>query len=278
MIEISPALLQSLIAGPLLLADLPEAPAFSYHRLTLPKNIAPLNLEQKLGHLYEEALAQLLESSPAFDLLAKNLQIQKDQHTTVGELDFLLRDLTTGQLIHLELATKFYLAVHSPEENTLTLPGPDARDNYFKKLARLRTHQLQLPTLFKGHLPPEFRDETIVTQNLVYGCLFDHITATTPAAPEHLNPSCRRGKWLTREQLPDYFPEGTTFQIIPKPLWPVPLELLPNTPLETWSPEKQITRCLMVRVEDHPTPYFIAPPGYPEVHQSSSVLKRVYPS
>ncbi|MEJ6580515.1 MAG: DUF1853 family protein [Akkermansiaceae bacterium] len=254
-------LLHSLINAPLLVGNLPEASTFPRHHLTLPDTTPDLNLHQKLGHLYEDALGLLLTNSPRYDLLAQNLQIQTDIHTTVGELDFLLRDLTSGQLIHLELATKFYLAVET--DTGLTLPGPDARDNYFRKLTRLRTHQLQLPRLSQSHLPPEFRHQAIVTQQLIYGCLFDHIESTAPATPESLNPNCRRGKWLTIDHLLRHFPPDTTFQIIPKPLWPVPFELLQNIPLEPWSATPSIDRCLMLKADDHHSPYFITPPNYP---------------
>ncbi|MGJ8695647.1 MAG: DUF1853 family protein [Verrucomicrobiaceae bacterium] len=255
-------ILNSLIHSSPLITHLPEASSFPHHSLSLPTEPPDLNLQQKLGHLYEDALALLLNASPRFDLLAQNLQIQKDAHTTLGELDFLLRDTSTGQLIHLELATKFYLAVDDE------LPGPDARDNYFKKLSRLRTHQLTLAQKHRDHLPPEFRDEPIITQQLIHGCLFDHLSAPTPATPELLNPTCRRGKWLTIDQLPHHFPPDTTYHLIPKPLWPVPLDLLTDTPLDPWSPPEKIDRCLMVRASHHQEPYFITPSNYPNQENS----------
>lgn len=255
------ALLDSLQRGPLLVGNLPESSTFPFQNLTIPPGHPNLNLQQKLGHLYEDALALLLDHSDQFDLVAQNLQIQKDAHTTVGELDYLIRDLASDDLIHLELATKFYLAVET--DSGLTLPGPDARDNYFRKLARLRTHQLQLPKLFRDHLPEKFRDQPIITEQLIYGCLFDHIDSTTPASPEFINPSCRRGKWLTIDELPSHFSGKTVFQMIPKPLWPAPLEALNTIPLELWSPETAVDRCLMVKVNDEPLPYFIAPTGFP---------------
>jgi hypothetical protein len=256
----SKALLKSLIASPLLVTDLPEAVAFTHSALHLPDHFPPLDLQQKLGHLYEDALAVLIEASPLYDLLARNLQIQSDTHTTVGELDFLLRDLRSGQLVHLELATKFYLAVQT--ESGLALPGPDARDNYFKKLHRLRTHQLLLPTSHQQHLPTAYRHEPIITQQLIFGCLFDHIASNKPATAEFISATCRRGRWLTIDQLPDQFPPDTTYQIIPKPLWPVPLELLIGIPLERWSPTASLDRCLMLRIRNEPLPYFIAPADY----------------
>lgn len=259
--SLSGALIQSLLQGPLLLQDLPEAKTLELSSLQLPARLPKLNAAQKLGHLYEDALAVLLETSPRYDLLEESLQIQKDVHTTVGELDFLIRDRMNDELIHLELATKFYLAVGSPEG--ITLPGPDARDNYHKKLKRLREHQLTLTQAYRHCLPECYRHEPVATRQLVYGCLFDHIQANEQATPELANPHCRRGLWLHDSECLDYFPQHSQFQIIPKPLWPVPLEFLTGIELERWAPAQSISRCIMVRYNDEPSPYFIAPAGYP---------------
>lgn len=256
----SRALLKSLIQAPLLVGNLPEAGTFPYQNLLLPAKVPPLNFEQKLGHLYEDVLARLLQFSPHYDLLAQNVQIQKDIHTTLGELDFLIRDLASGQLIHLELATKFYLALDTPAG--LALPGPDARDNYFKKIARLREHQLQLPARYHEHLPEPYRNEAIITQQLIDGCLFDHIDSPEPAKPEFLNPNCRRGKWLHQHEILNHFEESDQFQVIPKSLWPVPLCLLRPLVFECWSHNQQLDRCVMVRYQDDPAPYFLAPDSY----------------
>ena len=193
--------------------------------------------------------------------LERNLQIQTDIHTTLGELDFLLRDTNSGQLIHLELATKFYLGFETGAG--FLLPGPDARDNYQNKLSRLRNHQLRLPDTHQALLPGEYRDELIITRHLVYGCLFDHVDATAPVTPEFINPHCRRGKWLTLGEVPSYFPADTCFSIIPKPLWPVPVPILRDLSLATWQAESAIDRCLMVRPENSPHPFFITPDSYP---------------
>ncbi|MGY8658571.1 MAG: DUF1853 family protein [Verrucomicrobiales bacterium] len=256
------ALLQSLVSGPLLLGDLPEASSFPYQKLSLPGEFTLLNLQQKLGHLYEDALAILIDHSPRWELLARNLQIQSDIHTTLGELDFLLRDLNTDQLVHLELATKFYLAVETGSE--LLLPGPDARDNYARKLSLLRSHQLKLPEKHPLHLPKKYRDEPIVTNHLIYGCLFDHINAPSPTFPEFLNPDCRRGKWLTISEISSFFSAGTNFELIPKYLWPVPFQFLTNHALSPWKPETTVERCLMVRPDNSHHPFFITPDSYPE--------------
>ena len=255
-------LLQSLVQGPLLIGDLPEATCFPYQDLEIPAKISQLNLQQKLGHLYEDALALLLEATPRFDLLARNLQLHSETQTTLGELDFLLCDLDRDQLIHLELATKFYLAVETP--TGLALPGPDARDNYFRKLQRLRSHQLPLTEKHRNTLPEPYRQQPIGVQQLVYGCLFDHIDATKLAAPEFIHPHCRRGRWLSVDECNRHFPPATHLKIIPKALWPVPLDLIPDIPLEPWSPTSTLDRCLMLRVDNDHTPFFVTPSKYPE--------------
>lgn len=255
------ALLLSLIHGPRLIGDLPEASIFACDGLPMPATFSPLNLRQKLGHLYEEALAMLLEAAPGFRVLARNLQLREGGHPTLGEIDFLIRDLGTGQLIHLELATKFYLGVET--EAGLTLPGPDARDHYFRKIGHLRGHQLQLTCQHQALLPEAFRHETIIPRQLVYGCLFDHLHADQPAAPEFINSHCRRGRWLSIDECAGHFSPDSHFQIIPKSLWPVPLEFLNEIPLESWAPSSSHDRCLMLRVNHDPVPYIIAPSGYP---------------
>jgi len=261
---VSKALFQSLIEGPLLLEDLPEGTAFPCHSLVPPKEATALNFQQKLGHLYEDALAVMLGSTPRYDSLAQGIQIRQEAGHTLGELDFLVRDLVSDRLIHLELAVKFYLAVET--ESGILLPGPDARDNYFRKLEKMRSHQLVLVEKFRDLLPEKFREEEIVVQQLVHGCIFNHVNASRPVEAEFLNPKGRRGKWLHAEECAEYFGKNALLEIIPKPLWPVPLEIMKAVELEKWKPDEAMDRCVMVRVgarkEDGHLPYFIAPNGY----------------
>jgi hypothetical protein len=262
------AIFEALIEGPLLLDQLPESGVFDRYSLQLPDPLPDLNFRQKLGHLYEEALACLLENSDRFDLLGRNLQLQIDRHQTVGELDFLLRDLKTGQLIHLELATKFYLAVET--EGGLALPGPDARDNYFKKLDRLRFHQLTLASRYRHLIPAPGKEEPIVSKHLVLGLLFDHVDSTSPVQPEFVSAEARHGRWLTIDELPMVYSPETELRIIPKPLWPASVESLTHLPLETFDRTKPLDRCVMVATPDH-LPLFITPSNYPDhtTHQTS---------
>ena len=215
---VSKALFQSLIEQPPLVDDLPEAGVFYAPSLALPDKPCILNMQQKLGHLYEDALALLLESTPRYNILAQSLPIRQDAGHTLGELDYLLRDLVSDRLIHLELAVKFYLAVET--DSGLLLPGPDARDHYFRKLEKMRSHQLVLVDKYRHLLPEPFREQEIDVQQLVHGCIFNHVHASAPVQAEFLNTDGRRGKWLHVEECTEYFGENALLKIIPKPLWP----------------------------------------------------------
>ena len=257
----SEVLIRSLIESPLLVSDLPQAAQLDRRYFAISDQPVELNFDQKLGHLYEDALASLLTSSPGIELVEQNLQIRTDVHTTVGELDFLIRQ-SDSTLVHLELATKFYLAIEA--DNGFRFPGPDARDNYHRKIERLLSHQLTLTKKYRAHLPPTYAKENIEVRQLIYGCLFDHISQTKESSPQFCNPDCRRGKWLRQSELAKYFSNDDTFYQIPKHLWPVPLKLLENLSLEKWQPDELLERCKMIRVHGHSVPYFIAPNGYPE--------------
>jgi len=165
------------------------------------------------------------------------------------------------------------LAVETPEG--FALPGPDARDNYFRKLSRLRDHQLKLPMKFRSCLPSEYQSEPIATRHLIYGCLFDHVDASQAYTPEFVLDNCRRGKWIHEHDCERHFGSDSKFELIPKALWPVPLELLKGVTLQVWTPQGSIDRCVMVRANQDLTPYFIAPTNYPiQKHNRDATISK----
>lgn len=254
-------LLKSLVAGPPLVGKLPEADRFEFEKLVVPEQFPSLNFRQKLGHIYEDALGILLSSSDHFELIQQSLQIQKDRHTTIGELDYLIKDLGSGDLLHLELATKFYLAVET--KDGLLLPGPDARDNYYRKLKHLREHQLQLPKLYQEHLPERIRNQEIVSQHLIYGSIFDHASSQSVASPEFIHSHCRRGCWLHHSDVGILLANAPRLDLIPKAFWPVSPGLFGDLQLEEWNQRQRLDYCVMVRTPGDATSYFIAPDDYP---------------
>ena len=260
---ISRALLCGFVHAEPLVGDLREGSIFDLAGVQVPEGPVELNLDQKLGHFYEDALACLLGGFEQIEVLGRNVQIQSDIHTTLGELDFVLRRAGENELIHLELAVKFYLAVEKNGE--VFYPGPDARGNYQQKLDRLRSHQLKLVHRSAEFLPEEFRGKEWRVQQLVHGCLFDHVDSVELASPEGIHDRCRRGRWLRFSEVERCF-GSAEIQIIPKPLWPVPISFLGDIELKSWE-RSEISRCVMVRVEGQDIPYFIAPDIYPDVEK-----------
>jgi hypothetical protein len=264
------ALLKCLRTSPLLVDHLPEAVCFDRGRFSHGAELSDLKLNyaQKLGHLYEDALEQVLLHSPEINLLEKGIQIFNDKRITLGELDYLLEDLSTGEFIHLELAVKFYLI--SYKEGIETYPGPDPRDNWLNKLQRLQQHQLKLTQIpaAKKLLFEKYGISQLTPQQLIYGKLFDHYRATQQPCPPAMNPSCQRGTWkYLNEWQQDSKEEEIT--IIPKPLWPVECDenLLSNqTPVTREEFIIEATeRCTMIWDATTDNTQFIAPDTWGKV-------------
>jgi hypothetical protein len=268
------ALLKCLRTTPLLVDHLPEAVCFDRGMFCRGAELSDLELNyaQKLGHLYEDALEQLLINSPEINLLEKGIQIFNENRTTIGELDYLLTDLNTGEHIHLELAVKFYLVRYRSEEKTATFPGPDPRDNWLNKLQRLQDHQLKLTQLpaTRKFLLEKYGVSQITPQQLIYGKLFDHYRTSHHLCPPGMNPACQRGTWkYLSEWQQDSTAEKVT--IIPKHLWPVKCDekLIGN--LDVSTREELITtaneRCTMIWDATSSNTQFIAPETWGEEDQ-----------
>jgi hypothetical protein len=96
----------------------------------------------RLGQLAEQFVFNQLETSSVTEILAENIQVQKEKQT-LGELDTLL--LLYNQPIHLEIIYKFY--VYDPTLGDLEIErwiGPNRKDSLIEKLTKLEEKQLPL--------------------------------------------------------------------------------------------------------------------------------------
>ena len=97
-----------------------------------------------LGKRIESFLADYLEHSADYQLLAKNIQIFSGTRT-IGEIDFLLKDQRTNQNLHVEVVYKFY--VYDPDrsqEQAACWIGPNQKDSLQQKIDKLKNKQLPL--------------------------------------------------------------------------------------------------------------------------------------
>ena len=102
----------------------------------------PTNL--RLGHLAEKIVSNLIKASSNYKIVYENIQFIEDKQT-IGEIDFILSEIETEQLIHLELAYKFYL--FDPNHSSYELNnwvGPNKNDSLIQKLKKTATKQFPL--------------------------------------------------------------------------------------------------------------------------------------
>ena len=114
----------------------------------------PTNL--RLGHLVEAVVSRLIKLSTNFTVLYENVQFLEHKKT-IGEIDFLIAENNTNQLVHMELAYKFYL--FDPDISSETLNnwiGPNRNDTLKKKLDKVKNKQF--PLLFHESAKSKFCD------------------------------------------------------------------------------------------------------------------------
>ena len=266
MVDFSQLLLDSLREASLLVGGVSGAKVFDRRLLADVNPEALLNFDQKLGHLYEDALTVLLDASESVELLASNLQIINQQKQTLGELDYVLVDKRSEQAIHLELAVKFYLAVEV--EGQWQFPGPDPRDNWQRKLDRMRSHQLRLSQTPEARavLKERFGIDSIEVRQLVYGCLFYPMSAVECPQPEGVAVDCSKGRWLYVSEWEAAFPGVETVQLIARPRWSVEIIDEVRKGLETVAVGELMQsaqiRCVMFVFEDSDMRWFLVPDGW----------------
>jgi hypothetical protein len=114
-----------------------------------PKQLETLALarQTKLGGYFELLVYTLFELSSEYEILAFN-QVINNAQRTLGEMDLMLKH-QSGEVVHLELALKFYLWAPSQQQNTYNWVGAGLTDFFEKKLARLANHQLELYSIAK---------------------------------------------------------------------------------------------------------------------------------
>jgi len=208
--------------------DADDAQAISAWLDALARQPAPLAafLEQigpaplRLGRRAERLLEFFLRHGPTHRLVAANLQLRHApdeqpgiDHTTRGEIDFLLED-RAGQGWHWELAVKFFLCTAAgPVARPADFVGPDRAETLPGKLDRLFGRQLALTP------PPPWDGRDWRPAAYARGWMFyrhdQAVPACTALAPGHLH-----GWWVEHGRLAE-LPEGPWLGL-PRSRWMAP--------------------------------------------------------
>ena len=119
--------------------------AFNLSELKLKEELQfELPSQLRLGHLVEKIISNLIQSSTNYEVLYENIQVIKDKKT-LGEIDFIIKNQRNEQIIHLELAYKFYLYDPNISEHAFNnWVGPNRNDSLKEKLEKLKNKQFPL--------------------------------------------------------------------------------------------------------------------------------------
>ena len=120
-------------------------PTFNLSELNLNTDLEfDLPTHIRLGHLAERIVSELIKSSTNYQVLYENLQIIEGKKT-IGEIDFIIEEIETKAITHMELAYKFYLfdpSISSEPINNWI--GPNRNDSLIQKLEKLKSKQFPL--------------------------------------------------------------------------------------------------------------------------------------
>ena len=161
----------------------------------------------RLGKYAEELLYFYFKNSPKYSLLGHNIQLIDDK-LTVGEIDYLLQENSTGNLIHLELAIKYFLKINIDGEDQWI--GPSTKDNLSRKRNKLINHQLRLVEDYNRLIPAELQKKHFTPQLLLKGAEFIHLKEYAITENPYKN-----AWWLHIENLKNIHQENQQYSIVP---------------------------------------------------------------
>lgn len=158
--------------------------------------------DRRLGHQAEFVFLQLLMSSIEFEVLAHSIQLIGNKRT-LGELDYIVRNVQTKEVLHIELTYKFYIVDKAIPEPIDQIIGPNRKDTFVYKLNKTRDKQLPLLYSEPSRITLEEMGldiASIIQKVAFYAHIFvpydDRIFHV-----EKLNEDCLAGFWVTREQM-----------------------------------------------------------------------------
>ena len=176
-----------------------------------------------LGKRMEHYFASYISHFTSEEVLAYNRQIIQNK-LTLGELDFLLKDLASGAISHVELVYKFYLYDPASGSSELEhLIGPNKRDSLNRKLHRLQKRQF--PLLFHKATENLLNELEVEPEDVVQKMCFK----ASVFLPKHMdqisfgkiNPATISGYWIKASEFTSEAYQENRFFIPHKIFWPV---------------------------------------------------------
>jgi hypothetical protein len=167
--------------------------------------------DRRLGKRFETLWAFWLEKSARFEIVVQNMPLRGGDKT-LGELDFVVLDKTTGKYLHWEMAVKFYLGVGDTALHC-NWHGPGKNDRLDKKVKHLKYKQSAMceqPVV--RDLLNEMKIEVDDCGVILKGRLFypdkasRHLPLPVDASPDHL-----RSYWVSMQTFMNSYSDKAQF-------------------------------------------------------------------
>ncbi|HSP11029.1 MAG TPA: DUF1853 family protein, partial [Salegentibacter sp.] len=203
-----------------------------------------------LGKRMESFFELLIQNSVRYKRLANNIQISRDK-ITLGELDFLLKDLHTNQNIHLELVYKFYVYDPSFSSEEARWIGPNRKDSFLQKMEKLKQKQFALlhkPETREFLKSLELIPEDLIQQTYFKAKLFVPRTFQQYKFPK-LNQECVAGYYLSFKEFNSAEYKDFKYHAPSKQDWPV----APNFGRD-WVSYSEISKQIILSLEKKKSP------------------------
>jgi len=165
------------------------------------KNInLELRANEVLGKRIEHFFEYCLQTSNRYHVIAKNIQIFKDK-ITIGEIDFIIKDLEKEIITHIELVYKFYLYDPQIQTEQDRWIGPNRNDSLVQKLNKLKNQQF--PLLQQKETVKELKKLQLkpkkITQQVCYLANLFLPVSYKEKNMDISNSNCVKGYWITQK-------------------------------------------------------------------------------
>ena len=175
------------------------------------------NHSKRLGRYFENLLHFYFIFHPNIEVLEFGKQIFKGK-ITIGEMDFILKNRTTKEIVHLETAVK-YFAKKKGESGFKYFICPNGTRNFGDKLDKTFSKQLKITE----------REETksflrqsgywpLKSYHFIKGILFYHSSEIVVFSHDKLNPNHHKQWWILKKEI-ETLNENSKYKIAHKLKW-----------------------------------------------------------
>lgn len=175
------------------------------------------NHSKRLGRYFENLLHYYFKFHPNIEVLEFGKQIFKGK-ITIGEMDFILKNKTTSEIIHLETAVK-YFAKQKDKSDFRFFICPNGSRNFGDKLDKTFSKQLRITEIeeTKAFLNDKKYGD-IKSYHFIKGILFYHTDELDGFHHLKLNPKHNKSWWIYQKEVSE-LSDNSMFKIVPKLNW-----------------------------------------------------------